>query len=327
MQIVITKEMKEKAIKNTDEKLSKNRQLKRVYSKTAGKDAYYINNIIGELGELAFEKAVLESGYILGTSFSHFDTFLNSDICDFISSKTAKAIDVKTSCTLRYQNLLINKKVADWKSTPIYVLVRLYPLPKRQHTMESFWEINSATMSGWQLFEDVKSKGEVVNFYQSEAYLVENRNLKSIHSLFKTHFLKKGERIPRYLSKGKAEFHIASLEKGAVSNTPENEDINKIAKKYLDKGIGDGFYNFYLMWIKESNKLVAFPVFKGKLYTALLIKALLLAEVRCRNKEQTLVIPAYIENHIPKTDLPRVIEVIENMKCHVEYTWSNKKYF
>lgn len=318
--------MKEQAIRNTNEKLSRNMQKKRVYSKEETKDTYYINNAIGELGELAFQKAVKEAGYVLGPDLSILGTFRNSDICDFISSKTAKTIDVKTSCTKRYNNLLINKSVADWKSTSIYALVRLFPLPPRQHTMESFWTINKAVMSGWQLFEDIKEKSEVVNFY-SESYLVENRNLKSIHKLFKTHFLQVGERIPRYPSKGKMEFHIASFEKGAVNNTPENEDINKIAKKYLKLGVGDGFYNFYMMYIKESNKLVAFPIFEGKFYTALLVKALLMAEVKCRTNEKTLVIPDYLEAAIPKQDLDYVVEIIENMKCNVEYSWENTKYF
>ena len=60
MNIIVTKDMIHQAFFNVDSKLSSGQQTKKVYSPNAKDNQYYINNVIGELGELVFAKAVVQ---------------------------------------------------------------------------------------------------------------------------------------------------------------------------------------------------------------------------------------------------------------------------
>lgn len=77
----------------------------------------------------------------------------------------------------------------------------------------------------------------------------------------------------------------------------------------------------------NDNTIVSFSVYKGKLHTPLLLKAILDAEVKARRKKKTLVIPSYVEHYIPESDKERLIDIIDNLKCRVEYLWTHNKNF
>ena len=66
MNITIDEQMIETTLMNVSQKLAEGNQVKKVYNPNAKENQYYINNLIGELGELVFAKAVEQYGYRLG---------------------------------------------------------------------------------------------------------------------------------------------------------------------------------------------------------------------------------------------------------------------
>ena len=140
--------------------------------------------------------------------------------------------------------------------------------------------------------------------------------------LVEFHFYKVNEKRQKYYSEGVLRLDLASIEHGALIECEDKDEINKLADKYKNARQAPGHYNFIPMFTGTS-QLASFSIYKGKLHTTLLLKALLEAEVRARKQRKLLVIPSYIESHIPKDDKEKLIEIIDNLKCNVEYVWSH----
>lgn len=327
MNIAITKEMIDEAISNVDLMLANGGPTEDIYSPKSDQGAYYINNIVGKIGELAFKKAILKSNYKLGVDAHSFESFLNSDICDFFTSKTAKTIDVKTACKTYGANLLINEKIANWRPIHNYVLIQLFPLKETEHTLESIYKITGASILGSLPFNEIKKDINLKKLYGNSIYFISDRNLIPIEHLFKSEFYKQYETEPRYHSKGVLELHLASIEEGPVKEISNHKDIYDLATICRIKNKEKGHYNFTPMFINESKKFVSFSIFNGKFNTSLFLKALLEAEVKARQLEYTLLIPAYIENYIPQENKNEIISIIEQLKCNVDYIWNHNKAF
>lgn len=323
MKVVVTKEMIDEAISNVDRKLRLGNQKKKVYQKNSKEDTYYMNNIVGELGELVFKKALIDEGYELGRDLEEFGTFKNSDVGDFITSKTGQSIDIKTVSRATNTSLMVNKRITNWRTSSYYVLVKLWPTVKRDVSIDSLYDITYGFIQGFVHYKDLQKKENIVTMYGDEVYLLKKSQLLPISNLLERDFFKKEEKINKYYSKDKIEFHIASIEEGSIN---EDEDIDTLAEKYDKKGRNDGHYNFKNIYLKEKNKIVSFAIFRGKLNVALLSRALLSAEAKARQSKCTLVIPDYIERQLSEEEKLRIVELVRDMRCNLEFAWSTEQY-
>lgn len=329
MKITVTREMIDKAISSVDLKLAKGEQKKKLYSPTMKDEQYYINNILGEIGEIAFSEAVTGKGGRLGADSHSLDPFFNSDTCDFYTSKTAQTIDVKTiykeGHSIDLNNLMITQSIALWRPIYAYVLVRLSPTIKTYHTLESIYEIDRADVLGSLTFQTINKKENLKEIYGRPVYVVNQSKLSPIYKLIRSQFYQKNETEDRYYSEDRVDLELASVEQGAVIKSESNNEIDEIARMYRGNNKDAGHYNFTPVFLYTSKKMISFSVYRGKLNSGLLLKALIEAEVKARRLKYTLVIPSYIEGFIPDKDLNKIIEVIDNLKCNVEYVWSHNK--
>lgn len=323
MKIIITKKMIDEAVFNANEKLELGTQTQRVYNPKAKQGTYYMNNIIGELGELVFKKALLDNNYKLGADLRPFGTFMNSDTCDFITSKTAQSIDIKTVTKENNENLVLSKKLVDWKPSRHYVLIQLLPT-KKEISIDSIYDITHAVIHGFVEFKELENRGTKRVMYNKEIYFIRKEKLSPVTTLFEEHFFKGYEKIKKYYSQGKIEFHVASLEKGSLIEN--NKDVDIVSSKYNNKERRDGHYNFYNIYLKGTNKIVSFSIHKDEINLALLAKSLLSAEERARELKCTLVVPDYIEHHLPKEDKYKIVKLIRGMKCNLEFAWTTEYY-
>ena len=323
MEILVTREMINEAISNVNEKLSSGKQKERVYAPGAKKDTYYMNNIIGELGELVFKKAILAEGYELGLDLKEFGTFMNSDVGDFMTSKTAQSIDTKTVIRENNKNLIISKSLVDWRLSSHYVLVGLLPTVKKEVSINSIYDITHGVIHGFINFRDLISESNKRVMYGKEVYFVNQGQLSPISNLFENNFFKKDEKVQKYYSDSKIEFHIASVDKGSINN---DEDVNFLSDKYNKKERGDGHYNFKNVYLRDKQKIVSFSIYKDKINVALFAKALLSAEAQARETKSTLVIPDYIEQQLSQEDKLKIVKLIRGMKCNLEFAWSTECY-
>lgn len=323
MKISITKEMIDEAISNVNEKLDSGKQKERVYSPSSRKDTYYMNNIVGELGELVFKKAVLVAGYELGLDLKEFGTFMNSDVGDFMTSKTAQSIDTKTVIKENNNNLVISKSLVDWRLSSHYVLVQLFPAVKKEVSIDSIYNITHGVIQGSIHFRDLINERNKRMMYGKEVYFVRQSQLSPMSRLFENNFFKRNEQIQKYYSDGKLEFHVASVGKGSINN---DEDVNTLSNKYNKKGRNDGHYNFKNIYLKDKQKIVSFSIYRDKINLALLAKALLSAESETRKTKSTLVIPDYIEHKLNQEDKLKVVKLIRGMRCNLEFAWSTEYY-
>lgn len=322
MEILVTREMINEAISNVNEKLSSGKQKERVYTPGAKKDTYYMNNIIGELGELVFKKAILDEGYELGLDLKEFGTFMNSDVGDFMTSKTAQSIDTKTVIKENNKNLIISKSLVDWRLSSYYVLIGLFPTVKKEVSMSSVYNITHGVIHGCINFRDLISESNKRVMYGKEVYFVSQSQLSPISNLFENNFYKKDEKVQKYYSDSKIEFHIASVDKGSINN---DEDVNSLSDKY-QKGRKDGHYNFKNVYLRDKQKIVSFSIYRDKVNVALLAKALLSSEAQARKTKSTLVIPDYIEHQLNQEDKLKIVNLIRGMKCNLEFAWSTECY-
>lgn len=322
MNIIVTKDMIHQAFLNVDSKLSYGQQTKKVYSPNAKDNQYYINNVIGELGELVFAKAVVQHGYELGIDPDIFGPFMRSDVCDFYTSKTGKTIDVKTVYKYNADNLIINKQTSHWRRVYNYVLVKLVIDKQDIDSPMELYNIEKANVLGSMTFDAISEYKNLRKMYGKEVYFINKDRLTPIEKLVEFHFYKVNEKIQKYYSEGVLRLDLASIEHGALIECEDKDEINKLADKYKNARQSPGHYNFMPMFTGTS-QLASFSIYKGKLHTTLLLKALLEAEVRARKQRRLLVIPSYIESHIPKDDKEKLIEIIDNLKCNVEYVWSH----
>lgn len=313
--------MIERAVSNVDSKLSTRKQKVKVYSSNASSNQYYMNNIIGELGELVFAKAIVSNGYRLGVDSNSFGPFKRSDTCDFFGSKTALTIDVKTTHNKRFDNLLVNKKISDWRRIHSYVLVKLIS-KESLNNMDSIYSLKEAEVLGSVPFSKVREPSNQVIMNNRRVYLVNREKLAPIEKLIDKHFYKQDEKVKKYYSEGTLRLDIASIENGAVIECKDNKDINDRAADYRSMGEQDGQVNFTPVFFSSSN-CVSFAIYKGEFNTSLFLKALLEAEVKARKFKHTLVIPDYIEDYIPENDKEELIKIIDRLKCNVEYVWSH----
>lgn len=328
MKVTITREMIDEAISRVDSKLSIGIQKEKVYTPNAESGQYYINNIIGELGEMAFEKAVVYIGHKPGIDAHSFVPFLRSDICDFFTSKTAKTIDVKTVYRDTSDNLLIDERISNWRPVYAYVLVKLFPTKETIHTLETIYEIDQAEILGSLTFNAIKNPRNLRRMYGKSIYFINKNRLTPIRRLIASHFYKKDECEPRYYSEGRLDIDIASVEFGTVIDSGNDIEVDNLAERCRRDNSKDvGHYNFTPMFMSDSNKVVSFSIHNGEFNTGLFFKALLEAEVRARRLKHTLVIPSYIERYIPQSDKERVVEVIDDLKCNVEYIWSHNSIY
>lgn len=314
MKIAITKQMVDEAVSNVNNKLSIGNQRKKVYSPNG---SYYLNNLIGELGELSFAKAIKES-HILGVCPHKFDTFMNSDICDFYTSKTGKTIDVKTTHHIKYNNLLITKSIADWRPVYAYVLVKLIG---NIEEVKDIYSLKEAVILGSITDKTIKRKSKIKKIHGKEVYFTYESELSPISQLINNHFIKVNEQIERYYPQDSLTLEVVSLEKGTNGRLPL---IDKMTREYCQKNKG-GEYNVVPFNIKDY--VVSFSIRNEVFYTSLFIKALLDASFNARLSNKTLIIPDYIEDYIPKKYYDEVIKIIDELKCEVYCTWGNKKYY
>lgn len=327
MKVKVTVDMINKAIINSSLKISAGKQKKKVYNPNSNADQYYMNNIMGELGELVFAQAVLDSGHKLGVNPHTFGGFMNSDVCDFYSSKTAITIDVKTVHQHGQTNLLVNKRIADWRKIYNYVLVKLNTKEKLTG-LDSLYKIEDAEILGSMTYRAVGNPSNIIKIERGsgkeEVYKVNSDRLTPVGNLVRTHFFKNSEHLVKYYSKGFLRIDIASIESGAV---PGAEDIIAINEKAaeLKSRYGEIENSNFAPKFFPSNNCVSFALYKGKFHTSLFLKALLQLEARARRLESTLVIPSYIEDYIPEKDKKKLIEIIENLRCDVQYVWSNNR--
>lgn len=323
MEILVTKEMINEAISNVNEKLSSGKQKERVYTPGAKKDTYYMNNVVGELGELVFKKAILAEGYELGLDLKEFGTFMNSDVGDFMTSKTAQSIETKTVIKENNENLIVSKSLVDWRPSSHYVLIGLFPAAKKEVSISSIYDITHGVIHGCINFRDLISESNERVMYGKEVYFVSQGQLSPISNLFENNFYKKDEKVKKYYSDSKIEFHIASVDKGSINN---DEDVNFLSDKYNKKERKDGHYNFKNIYLRGKQKIVSFSIYRDKVNVALLAKALLSAEAQVRKTKSTLVIPDYIEHQLNQEDKLKIVNVIRGMKCNLEFAWSTEYY-
>lgn len=326
MEITVTKDMIHQAFLNVDCKLSSGQQTKKVYSPNAKDNQYYINNIVGELGELVFAKAVVQHGYELGVDPDTFGPFMRSDVCDFYTSKTGKTIDVKTVYKDNADNLIINKQISHWRQVYNYVLVKLIIDKQDIDSPVDLYNVEKANVLGSMTFGVISKPENLRRMYGKDVYFINKKRLTPIEKMIESHFHKINEKRQRYYSEGILKLDIASVEHGAVSECQDKDEVNELAERYRSRGKESGHYNFMPIFIGAS-RVVSFSIHKGKLHTSLLLKALLEAEVKARTQRKTLVIPSYIENYIPKNDKEKLIEIIDNLKCNVEYVWSHNLFY
>lgn len=312
MKILITREMIDEAISNVNEKLSSGKQKERVYAPGAKKDTYYMNNVVGELGELVFKKAILAEGYELGLDLKEFGTFMNSDVGDFMTSKTAQSIDTKTVIKENNKNLIVSKSLVDWRLSSHYVLIGLFPTVKKEVSMSSIYDITHGVIHGCINFRDLISESNKRVMYGKEVYFVSQGQLSPISKLFEDNFYKKDEKVQKYYSDSKIEFHIAS--------------VDFLSDKYNKKERRDGHDNFKNIYLRDKQKIVSFSIYRDKVNVALLAKALLTAEAQARNTKSTLVIPDYIEHQLNQEDKLKIVNLIRGMKCNLEFAWSTECY-
>lgn len=325
MEIEITRDMVHQAFLNADSKLSSGQQTKRVYSPNAKDNQYYINNVIGELGELVFAKAVVQHGYEIGVDPDTFGPFMRSDVCDFYTSRTGKTIDVKTVYKNNADNLIISKQISHWRQVYNYVLVKLIIDKQDIYSPMELYNVEKANVLGSMTFGAISKPENLRKMYGKDVYFINKERLTPIEKLIEFHFHKINEKEQKYYSEGVLRLDLASIEHGALIECEDKDEINELADKYKNAGQAPGHYNFIPMFIGTS-QIVSFSMYKENLHTTLLLKALLEAEVRARKQKKLLVIPDYIELYIPKNDKEKLIEIIDNLKCNVEYVWSHNSF-
>lgn len=319
--------MIEKAVLNVGVKLASGTQAKKVYIANSNNDQYFMNNVIGELGELVFAKAVSLTGYKLGVDANSFAPFKRSDICDFFSSKTAITIDVKTTYKKNSNSLLVNKKISNWREIHSYVLVKL--IADDLQNLDSIYELKEAEVLGSMTFRAINKPANEIFLGKDRSpdrlvYLINKDRLTPVRKLIENHFHKEKEPLERYYSENSLRLDIASIELGAVKECETNLEINERASYLREIKETLGNKNF-VPYFSSSNNCVSFAIYKGQFHTSLFLKALLESEVRARKLKKTLVIPSYIENYVPEKDKEKLVNIIENLKCNVEYVWSNNK--
>lgn len=334
MEVEIDKVMLARAFKNVNDKLSlENKQIKRLYNKSVSDDTYYINNVIGELAELAFEATLKKYGYLNGIDSSKFGTFRNTDICDFYGSKSGRTIDIKTSHKKANKDLLVSKRVSDWRPIDEYILVKLHPSSNQEHTLSSIEKISRATIEGGIRSEKMSN---IANLESGPTYITRYDNLEPIKGIIERNFFKANDRVERYESVGNLEVHVASIENGPASEIRREmmDRVKKVSRYYLNKPSKKTCDNFRIPFRngqtpKESRLVVSFAIYDNdnKFSTALFIKSLISAEYTARMNKRTLVIPAYIEYYIPPKDLLTVEGVIKGLKCEIECNWTFISYY
>lgn len=334
MEVKVSRDMIAKAIKAVDEKLiDDGEQKKKVYNENYNENSYYINNLLGELAELAFEAALESNDYLNGVDPKKFGVFKNSDICDFYGSKSGKTIDVKTSHKEANRDLLVNKRTADWRPIDEYVLVKLHPSSDEQHTLSSLINITSATIEGGARYSKMS---RTVNFGGGESYITNFDELEPIGSILERNFFKSNEKIERYIPSESIELHIASIQNGPASEieyTTKNR-ISMLSRYYLGMPEEDSCHNFKSPFRNasmpgEERIAVSFAIYDmdNKFSTSLFIKTLLTAEYTARLNKRLLVIPSYIEHYIPIENLKYVENAIKQLKCEVDCSWSYNNYY
>ena len=303
---------------NVSQKLAEGNQVKKVYNPNAKENQYYINNLIGELGELVFAKAVEQYGYRLGVE-DLFKPFRNSDVCDFYSSKTYKTIDVKTISNKKHSSLIVSESIANWREVDNYVLVKLHT-DKELKSEEDVLSLRSAKIVGYIDFESMRDKIGTREFYGKQVYFVGKSMLKSLSHLLKEHFYKSDEKAERYYPNGKWTIEIAETGGRALQQSEYTEQINALCNKY--KYNRDGKQNFEPKYLKPTGTLV-FALDNGKFHTSLFLKGLLSSAYASRISKRALVIPAYIEQYVPIEDKFMLIDIIDKLECEVDYVWSH----
>lgn len=306
MIIKITEEMINQSIRNVEEKLKKGKQAVKVYD-GGDNEKYLLNNFVGELGELTFSKAIDELGHEKGVVPHDLEVFMNSDVCDMFSSKTAMPIDVKTTKN-RDRGLVLNRKVSDWKDTYAYVLVNLNA---RVETLKDFYKVKSATIAGYMPDSLIRQQKNIRQMYGRDVYLVEKRNLLPIESFLEKHFFKKNEQVQEYHSNGNLYLEVNSIEQ----NLPTNVPIKDLFKNKNPYKVESGVYNF--IPFRYRDKIISLAIRKNTLYPILLLKAILYGETVAREEERTLVIPFKILNLLSEKDKVRFMMIISKMKCNV----------
>ena len=335
MKVEISKIMIATAITNVETRLSEGHQKERIYYNKDSEDSYLVNNVLGELAEMAFEKAVVDHGYMLGVNIKKFGVFKNSDLCDFYGSKSGKTIDIKSSHK-KSTDLLITKKIAEWRPVDEYVLVKLHPSSgTERHTLGSLQKVTHATIEGGARYTTINKDKNLIKIAGRDVYKFPKSNFDSSKSIIERNFFKSEEHVERYIPKGKLELHIASIDNGSVARDLSTvKRVNVIADFYKSKtkSIRDGHFNFVSPFrngrvLRENRIVVSFAIYDNKKFsTPLFLNTLIQAEATARSNERTLVIPSYIEEYIPKNHLQDVCEIISNLKCNVECDWSFKRH-
>lgn len=334
MKVEISRIMIATAITNVETKLAEGHQKEKIYYNKDSEDSYLVNNVLGELAEMAFEKAVVDHGYALGVDIKKFGTFKNSDLCDFYGSKTGKTIDIKSSHK-KATDLLVTKQIGDWRPVDEYVLVKLHPSSGiERHTLESLQKVTYATIEGGARYTTINKDKNLIKIAGRDVYKLPKSNFDSPEYIIERNFFKSGEHVERYIPKGKLELHIASIENGSVArNSNVVERVNVIADFYKNKSttLGKGHFNFVSPFrngrvLRESRIVISFAIYDNdKFSTPLFLNTLFQAEATAYSTDRTLVIPSYIEEYIPKNHLQDVCEIINNLECNVDCDWSFKR--
>lgn len=335
MKIAISRIMIATAITNVETKLAEGHQKEKIYYNKNSEDSYLVNNILGELAEIVFEKAVVDHGYKLGVDIKKFGTFKNSDLCDFYGSKSGKTIDIKSSHK-KATDLLVTKQIGDWRPVDEYVLIKLHPSSgTERHTLESLQKATYATIEGGARYTTINKDGNLIKISGRDVYKLPKVNFDSPESIIDRNFFKSCEPVERYTPKGKLELHIASIENGSVARDANVvERVNVIAGFYKNKSssLGRGHFNFVSPFrngrvLRESRIVISFAIYDNdKFSTPLFLNTLFQAESTAYSTNRTLVIPSYIEEHITKNYLQGVCEIINNLECNVDCDWSLLKH-
>lgn len=319
MNTLVTKELILKAISIASSKIESGKQKKKVYGSNQNENQYLINNIVGALGELVFEKALKENFYKVDKPSSVFPTFKNADTCDFFTSKTGKTIDVKTVFKENADSLIVNKGISTWREVDFYSLVKLYSsTPIRE--LKDVFSFTEGRILGVIDFISLSKKENENLMYGDPVYFLNHKHMNSPKEFARRELLETDEKIENYEAMGEVMIHAASFEEGPVEEAEENELIKQMIS-FVSKKKPKNYYNFNFISL-EGELILCFPIENKIFYSSLFLKTLKKAAVLARNTNKKIVIPNYIKSLITdELDMIEMKKQIKELNCIVQCDW------
>lgn len=315
-----------RAISDTYLKLKKGTQIEKVYNQSSDKgNQYLMNNLIGSLGEIVFSELIREKGFKFGISVDGLESFRNSDICDFFTSKTGKTIDVKTVYKENASSLIINKGISNWRKIDFYVLVKLDGT-ETVDNVEDIFSFKSATVVGYVDFRSLSSNEKYNRtMYGQEVYMIHGNETSNVDLLLEENFFKISDGKVKYEAKGNLILHASSFETGPIGKL-DFDLIQSLTKHLASQDEKENHFNFHPVYI-EDRLVLSFPIYKGDFYLALFLKALVIASNKARMENSKLIIPDYIRELVlnfsknKELTLVRIKEEMRELNCEVSCSW------